>query len=105
MPAAFAKNSTNVRNTTRKVEQNTMRAILVAVIGFAVVLVAVPAWARVEVALFALVFGALVCLLDENVRDAMRRVVGSRLRGNGTASGNEATKAEAKSPAARRAAT
>jgi hypothetical protein len=81
-----------------------MRTVVVALAGFGLLLAFVPAWATVEVSLFGGVFGALVWALDEEVKDVMRRMLGSRLRGNDTDTQNDVTKAGAKSPAERRAA-
>jgi hypothetical protein len=91
-------------------EEQTMRTILLAAIGFTVLLVDVPAWARVEVAVFGVLFAALAYALDESIKDVVRRMLDSGLRRNDGLgrndgrSGNDATKASAKSPASRPAA-
>ncbi len=83
----------------RKTEEESMRTILVAVVGFAVLMAFVPAWARFEVTAFAVAFAALAYALDENVRGAIRRVLDSGLRRD------DSRKARAKSPAGHRAGT
>ena len=90
----------------KRMEEHSMRTILVAAVGFAGLLAVVPAWARAEVALFGVLFGALAYALDESVRAAVRRVLDSGPSRNDARSvGNDATKAAAKSPASHRAAT
>ena len=59
MPPAAAMNSTNVRNSMRTMEERTMRTMILAAIGLAVLLAVVPQWARVEVAMFGIAFGVL----------------------------------------------
>ena len=63
------------------------RTLALAAIGFAVLMAVLPEWARDGVALFAVLYAALVILVDDDVRGLFVR------------------KARAKSPAARRAAT
>jgi len=85
-----------------RVKEESVRTIAIALVGFAALMIAVPDWARLGVAGFAVIYGGLAYLLDANVRGALRFGLDSRLHGNDRAS---AKSAPAKSPDARRAAT
>ena len=74
-------------------EESTMRVIAIAVAGWILLLAMVPGWAREGVLGFGVLYAVLVCVVDENVRAALRALV-ARLRS-----------ARAKRPASRRAAT
>ena len=83
----------------KTIEEQTMRTIVLAAAGLAVLLVFAPEWARTEVLVFAALIAMLAYAVDGNVRDVVRRILDSGLRRN------DARKARAKSPASRRAAT
>jgi hypothetical protein len=83
----------------KPVQERTLRVIAVAAGGFAALLMVAPDWARTGLFVFGVIYAAMACVVDENVRNALRRSLDSRLRGN------DITKARGKSPAARRAAT
>ena len=89
----------------KKMQEQTMRTLGLAVAGFAALLGAAPDWARGGLLVFAGIFAVMVYVMDENVRSALRRSLDSRLRGNDIAPGDEAKRAGVKSPAARRGAT
>jgi hypothetical protein len=80
----------------KKVEEQPVRTIMLAIAGFAALMIALPDWARLEVAAFAALFAGLAYLVDPDLRGALR--FGREFR-------PRATKAPAKRPAARRAAT
>jgi len=73
--------------TRKKVHAEMVRTIAVAAIGFALLMVALPEWARQGVLLFAGLYAVLVVVVDDDVRALFVR------------------KARAKSPVSRRAAT
>jgi hypothetical protein len=83
----------------KKMKEQTTRTLALAITGFAALLVAAPDWARGGLLVFAGIYAVIVYAVDQEVRNALRRPLDSRLRGNDT------RRAEAKSPAARRAAT
>ena len=83
----------------KKMQEQTMRTLGLAIAGFAVLLVAAPDWARGGLLVFAAIFGALALAIDPNIKDSFRHRLGPRLHGD------DIKKAEVKSPAARRAAT
>ena len=88
----------------KRMQEQSLRTITLAAVGFVALLVAVPEWARVGVIVFALVFGWLAYAVDASVREAVWCVLDSPRRSppsNDTA----AKSTGAKSPAARRAAT
>jgi hypothetical protein len=72
----------------RLIQEETLRAIALAAVGFAVLFIVLPEWAREGVLLFAAIYALLVVAIDANVRALLP------LR-----------KGRAKRPAARRAAT
>jgi len=83
----------------KKMQEQTMRTLGLAIAGFAVLLVAAPDWARGGLLVFAAIFGALALAIDPNIKNSFRFWLGPRLHGD------DIKKAGAKSPAARRAAT
>jgi len=70
-----------------RVHAELLRTIGLAAVGFLALLLALPEWARGTVALFALLYGILVVVIDDDVRALFFRT------------------GRAKSPASRRAAT
>ena len=104
----------------KKMQEQTMRTLGLATVGFAALLVAAPDWARGGLLVFAAIFGALVYVLDANVRswipdhrrssgvrdDTARRNSGVRDDTGRRNSGvrDDATTAGGKSPAGHRAA-
>ncbi len=83
----------------KRVKEDSVRTIAIALVGFAALMIAVPDWARLGVLVFSGVFAVLVYAVDAEVRTTLRLWLGSRLRGNDVKS------ARAKSPAGHRAAT
>ena len=83
----------------KRVHEQVWPTLLIAALGFALLAVMLPDWARAEVLGFGVVFAALVVMLDDDVRDALRRSLDSGLRRNDTKSN------PAKAPVSRRAAT
>lgn len=91
----------------KRVHEKVWPTLMLAAAGFGVLAIALPEWARAEVALFAVVFGALVVVVDDDVRDALRGSLDSRRSLPSNASigaGNDATSNPAKAPASSRAA-
>ena len=82
-----------------------MRTVILAAIGFAVLLVMIPQWARCEVAMFGIAFGVLTYAVDASVRGALREMLGLPQRRSAVSGEEAATTAREKSPAQRRAAT
>ena len=73
--------------TKKRVQEELLRTIGLAAIGFIGLLAALPDWAQWPVAIFGLLYGILVVVIDDDVRGLFVR------------------KARAKSPVSRRAAT
>ena len=69
-----------------RVHAQLLRTIGLAAVGFVALLVVLPEWARPTIALFGLLYGILVVIIDDDVRSLFVR------------------KARAKSPGSRRAA-
>ena len=55
-----------------RVEEQPLRAVTLAALGFAALMVAVPEWARVGVIVFGAVVAALTYAVDPGVRRALR---------------------------------
>ena len=89
----------------KRVHEQLWLTLAIAAIGFAILALAVPEWARLEVLVFGAIYGLLVVAMDDDVRDALRRSLDSRPRGNDSTRRNDTTSARAKAPASRRAAT
>ena len=111
----------------KRMEEQSLRTLTLAVVGFVALLIAVPEWARAGVIVFGAIYAVLVYVLDPNVRnwipdhrrnsgvrDDTRRRSGVRddtrrrsgVRDDTRYRGDSAlTSARAKSPAGRRAAT
>ena len=83
----------------KKMKQNTSRTLALAVVGFAMLVAAVPDWARGGLLLFGAIYAVMVFAMDASIRASFRPWLDSCLRRN------DATKAPAKPPVARRAAT
>ena len=83
----------------KRMEEQSLRTVALAAVGFVALLVAVPEWARAGVVVFGAIYAVLVYVLDANVRSWIpdhRRRSGVR--------DDTVTSPRAKSPAARRAA-
>ena len=75
----------------KRVHEETLATVLLALAGVAALVVSVPEWAQMEVLVFVAVFAAIAVAVDDDIRDALRfRVPKSK---------------PAKAPAANRAAT
>ena len=83
----------------KKVHERIGPTLLVTAVGFAALAVAMPEWARVEIAGFGVVFAALVVAIDDDIRYALLRALDACLRRHDT------TSKPAKAPASSRAAT
>jgi len=84
----------------KTVHEHVWPTLLTAAIGFGLLAAALPEWARVEVALFGVIFGGLVIAIDEDIRHALRVFLDSCLRRNDSSKSKPA-----KAPASSRAAT
>ena len=73
--------------TNKRVHEELLRTIGIAAVGFLVLLAVLPDWATGTVALFGVLYGVLVVVIDDDIRALFVR------------------KAPTKSPASRRAAT
>jgi hypothetical protein len=85
----------------KRVEEQSLRTVALALAGFVTLLAIVPEWARLGVAAFGVVFGVLACTIDADLRASLRLWLDSRRHGNDKAP----TSGRAKSPGERRAAT
>jgi hypothetical protein len=83
----------------KKVHEQVWPTLLVTAVGFGMLAAALPEWARMEIALFGVIFASLVVAIDEDIRHALRVFLDACLRRHDTKS------KPAKAPASRRAAT
>jgi hypothetical protein len=97
----------------KRVHERVWPALMLAAAGFGLLAIALPEWARAEVALFGVVFGALVVVVDDDLRDALRGSLDSRSSRTANASiggandpvrAKGATSGPARAPASSRAA-
>ena len=90
----------------KRVHEQVWPTLLLAGVGFGLLAAALPEWARVEVALFGVIFASLVIAIDEDIRHALRVFLDSCLRRNDAGvRRNDAKSKPAKAPASHRAAT
>ena len=85
--------------TKKRVNEELLRTAGIAVVGFLALLAVLPQWARPGVAIFGMIYAVMIVVLDDDVQDALRGVLDSRLRRN------DPTKEAAKSPESRRGVT
>ena len=89
----------------KKVHEQVWPTLLVSALGFGMLAIAVPEWARFEVVLFGMAFGGLVAIVDGDMRDALLRALDACLRRHDNVRRDDTKSAPAKAPASRRAAT
>jgi hypothetical protein len=87
----------------KRVKEESVRTITVALVGFATLMIAVPDWARAGVLVFAGVFAVLACAVDRGVREAVLDWVPGHRRGSGDR--DDVKSGRAKPPGGRPAAT